>query len=143
MLAPEVAAAGDGLRQRRVEAAPEDEIHEEEQMHVALVVESGRSQSHGRVWARQLRGRFGVPDWGNASVVRSFGLTTSCTDMGSVLALQEVLPTGTLRVLTMLDAAFKSEPTTSSALNLTRQNCKSEHLFVDFAAATAGGEARL
>ncbi len=44
-----------------------------------------------------------------------------------------------LRVLAMLDMAFKGEPLTTSAINLTRQNCKRERLFVDSTAAIAGG----
>ncbi len=59
--------------------------------------------------------------------------------MGPVLVLQEVFPTGTLCVLAMLDTAFKGEPFTTSAVNLVRQNCKPERLFVDCTAAIAGG----
>ncbi len=39
----------------------------------------------------------------------------------------------------MLDMAFKGEPLTTSAINLTRQNCKRKRLFVDSTAAIAGG----
>ncbi len=56
-----------------------------------------------------------------------------------MLVLQEVFPTGTLWVLAMLDTAFKGEPFTTSAVNLARQNCKPERLFVDCTAAIAGG----
>ncbi len=44
------------------------------------------SQSQDRVRARQLWGRFGVPDWDNASLVRSLGLTTSLANFAAVTA---------------------------------------------------------
>ncbi len=34
---------------------------------------------------------------------------------------------------------FKGEPFTTSAINLARQNCKPERVFVDCTATTAGG----
>ncbi|MCP4243277.1 MAG: hypothetical protein GY772_22195, partial [bacterium] len=132
------AAAADGSTRRRLEAAPEDEIDEEEQMGAALVMESEGRQWRGKDWAQQFRERLGVPYWGHASVGRSVGLMTSCTSMRAVLLLQEVLPTGTLRVLAMLDTACKGEPFTMSSVNLARQNCKPERLFVDCTAAIAG-----
>ncbi len=108
-------------------------------MGAALVMESEGPQWCEREWARQFRECLGGLYWGNASVDRSVGLTTSCTGMGPVLALLEVLPTGTLRVLAMLDTAFKGEPFTTSAVNLARQHSKPERLFVDYTAASAGG----
>ncbi|MCP4239315.1 MAG: hypothetical protein GY772_02025, partial [bacterium] len=71
------AAAADGSTRRSLKAALEDEIDEEEQMDAALVMESEGRQWHVKDSARQFRERLGVSHWGDASVGRSVGLTTS------------------------------------------------------------------
>ncbi len=58
--------------------------------------------------------------------------------MRLVLVLQEVLRTGTLRVVAMLNTAFKGEPFAKIAVSLARQSCKPERLFVDNTAVVAG-----
>ncbi len=64
-----------------------DGIDEEGQMDAALVMESEGRHWRMKDWARQFRGRLGLPHWGHASVGRSVGFTTRCTGMGPVLVL--------------------------------------------------------
>ncbi|MCP4242107.1 MAG: hypothetical protein GY772_16240, partial [bacterium] len=69
------AAAADGSKRRRLEAAPKDAIDEEEHMKAALVMESEGPQWRGKDWARQFCERLGVLYSGHASVGRSVSFT--------------------------------------------------------------------
>ncbi len=82
-----VAAAADGPKCRKLEAAPEDEIDEEKQMDAALVMKSEGPQWRGKDWVRQFRECLGISHSGHAFVGRSVSLKMSCMSMGPVLVL--------------------------------------------------------